>query len=556
MPVLLGLPEEIVLYILTLLDPQDTISCQLACRALNTLVNTSPRLQFSLALDFIGYTLPLVPRSNLGPSAGLKLLREHHWNWLRPNNVRPTQHNLRAHSILSKYAGGVYARAFGISGFLGANSTIGSLEFYQIPSRNLDAEFKCWSLASLGSDIRDFTFDPDQDLLVLLELPNAVSQYSSTCTVHLKMLSGGGAHPRALVPTMVADFAEDAGLEGTMPNWNYHFEVVGQLLAILFRSRSQVRPSWVVVWDWVRGVEVTRVSTIGGWHSSFILLDQYTLLLPSSNNPPYTKKFSRNNTFGSIGVHVFDPKANTTTPPRLTSLFHLPSLDQKQVRPIFRLRCTPNVRAASQSHSRPKVFESLSEHPLVAIDVHLSRCRGSGEITESAGTLYVPGNVFLNSTGYTQENSVFHDIFRKFYAHSVPEVPWYKWVCYTSWVDAGDSQAKSNCLMYGYRMGTISSRVGAMSPASRIHLLDFNQYRLKTRKARTLHAPDRGAGQSCLWSVFSGKESTVDKKYTEVVLEVEGGVGIFDEVVLDDEHVILVRKGELGTEPSLLIYTF
>ncbi|KAL5631746.1 hypothetical protein ACGC1H_007300 [Rhizoctonia solani] len=534
MSALLSLPEEIVLYILTLLDPQDTISCQLVCRALNKLVTTSPRLLFSLALDFLGYRLPLVPRPNLGPSANLQLLREHHSNWLRPNNIQPTQHSLLAHSISSKYAGGVYAQAFGISGFLCTNSTIGNLEFYQIPSRNLDAEFKRWSLANLGSDIQDFTFDPDQDLLVLLELPNVAPQYSPTCIVHLRMLSRGEAHPRALIPTMVADFA-GAGLEGTIPNWSYHFEVMGQLLGILFRSRSQVRPSWVVVWDWVRGVEVTRVSTIGGWHSSFILLDQRTLLLPNSNSH-YARKLSQVNTFGSIEVYGFDPKANTTTPPRLTSSFNLPSLDEKQVRTTLRLRCTPNVRPANQPHSRPKVFESLSEDPLVAIDVQLSRFRGSGEITELAGTLYVPGSTFLDSTRYTQENSVLHNIINKFYAHSVPEVPWQKWVSHTSWVDAGDSQAKGNCLMYGYRMGTLSHRVGIMSPASRIHLLDFNQHRLKTRKARAPHAPSREAGQSSLWSVFNGKESLVDKKYMEAVLEVEGGVGIFDEVVLDDEH--------------------
>ncbi|CAE6523313.1 unnamed protein product [Rhizoctonia solani] len=555
---LLGLPEEIVLYILALLDPQDVISCQLVCRPLNTLVSASPRLLFSLALDFLGYKLPFVPRSNLGPSASLKLLREHHSNRRCPSNIQPTQHGLRTHSISSKYACSVYAQAFGIRGLLGTSPTVRDLEFYQIPSKNLDTEFKRWSLENLGPGIRDFIFDPDQDLLVLLEFPNAAPQHSPICTIHLRTMSEGKAHPRALVPAMVATFAEGAGLGGGMPSWNYHFEVMGPLIGILFRARSQKRPSWVVVWDWVRGIEVTRISTAGGWHSSFVLLDQQTLLLPSSSrdNLSYTSKFFRNDTIGSIKVYVFDPKANTTTPPRLISSFSLPSLDQKQVRSTLRLRCTPNVRPVHNPYSRPKAYESSSEHTLVGIDVDLSRFQGSGEVTESAGTLYVPASVFLQIGCYTQETSMLYSIINKFYWHSAPEIPWYKWACHTSWVNTGDSKAKGDYLMYGCRMGALSNSVGIMGPASRICLLDFNQHRLKRRKSKMPPVSNRGVEQHSLWSVFAGQEASGDKKYTEATLEVEGGVDIFDEIVLDDEHVILARKGRLGSGPSLLVYTF
>ncbi|KAH7339297.1 hypothetical protein B0J17DRAFT_356307 [Rhizoctonia solani] len=257
MSTFLGLPEEIALHILTLLVPQDVRSCRRTCRTLNTLVAASPRLLFSLALDSLGYTLPLVSRSNLGPSEGLKLLQEHYSNWLCPNNIQPTRHNLRPNSVSSKCVGCVYAQGFGTSGFLGTNATIRDLEFYQMPSKNLGVEFKRWRLESLDPGVQDFIFDPDQDLLVLLELPNTASPYSPTCTIHLRTIGGGEVHPRALAPTMTVNFAENAGLEGIVPNWNYHFEVVGDLVGILFRSRSQKRPSWAVVCDWVRGVEVT-----------------------------------------------------------------------------------------------------------------------------------------------------------------------------------------------------------------------------------------------------------------------------------------------------------
>ncbi|CAE6478144.1 unnamed protein product [Rhizoctonia solani] len=554
MSTLLGLPEETVLHILTLLSPPDLRSCRQTCCAINTLVATSPRLLFFLALDSLGYTLPLVPRSNLAPSEGLKLLQEHYSNWLRPNNIQPTRHSLRPHSVLSKCVGGVYAQGFGISGFLGTSATIRDLEFYQTPSKNLGVEFKRWRLENLGPGVQDFIFDPDQDLLVLLELPNAVSPYSPTCTVHLKTMGGGEAHPRALAPTMAINFADDAGSEGIVPNWSYHFEVMGDLVGILFRSRSQKLPSWVIVWDWVRGVEVTRVPTTGGWNSSFVLLDQQTLLLPRSDNPHYARPFCKRNEFGSIGVYIFDPKATATNPPLIKASFSLPSFDQRYFLSSIKLRCTSNVRSTNRSHGRPRVYEPCSEHPLVAIDVHLSQLRASGQITDSAGTLYVPGNVFLDSDPYSQETSVLHTLLNMICTRSAPEVPWHKWVSHASWVEMGDSQAKGDCLMYGYRMGTLSNRIGITDPASGIHLLDFNQRRFKTQKAKVSRTGNSLAEKHGLRSVFSDVETPSKTKYTETVLGVEGGVGMFDEVILDDEHVIICKGGR-GAEPSLLVYT-
>ncbi|KAG8719892.1 hypothetical protein FRC11_003281, partial [Ceratobasidium sp. 423] len=239
---------------------------------------------------------------------------------------------------------------------------------------------------------------------------------------------------------------------------------------------------------------------------------------------------------GSIEVHVFDPEANTSTPPHMVSLFSLPFFGRKCARSILRLRSTPNTRSAYQAQGRPKVYESASKHPLVGIDMHLSQPRGSGHITESVGTLYVPASVFLGSGDHVRETSIFQNIINRIYSCSVPEMPWCKWAHHTSWVDAGDTQASGDCLMYGHRMGTLSNRVGIMSPASRIHLLDFNPQRLEGRKAKALQASNRSAEERNLRSVFSNGESYTTRKYTETVMEVEGGVDIFDEVILDDEH--------------------
>jgi hypothetical protein len=150
----------------------------------------------------------------------------------------------------------VYAQSFGTGNFLGRTSAINALEFYQMPSNNSGTEFERWGL-EIEPGVQDYIFDPDQDLLVLLQLSNATNQYSATCTIHIRTMSENQIHPRALTPAITANFAGSGGLEGAVPNWNYHFEVVGELVGILFRSRSREIPSWVVVWDWVRGIEVT-----------------------------------------------------------------------------------------------------------------------------------------------------------------------------------------------------------------------------------------------------------------------------------------------------------
>ncbi|CAE6345828.1 unnamed protein product [Rhizoctonia solani] len=554
MSTLLCLPEEIILHVLAFLGSPDLRSCQQACRALNGLVSASPRLLFSLALDSLGYTHPLVSRPDISPSESLKLLKEHYLNWSRPNRIQPRKHGLRAHSTSSKYAGGVYAQSFGTGSFLGTNSVISDLEFYRMPSNNSGTGFERWSL-DMDPGVQDYIFDPDQDLLVFLELPNATAQYFATCTIHVRTMSENKAHPRALAPTMTANFANNGGLEGAMPNWSYHFEVVGELVGILFRSCSRKIASWVVVWDWVRGVEVTRTPTVGGWHSSFILLNQRTLLFPRSNDPDYAGKPSKNDTFGYIEVLHFDATVDTSTAPRIVSLFCLPSFSQKYVRSTLRIRCTPNVRPTDRSRAKPKAYEPSSQHPLVAIDLHLSQLQSSGQMSESAGTLYVPTSVFLVPEHYAEATSGLRALIKRFYARSVPEVPWYKWAYHTSWVNTGHSQSNNDCLMYGCRMGTLSNRVGIMNPASQIHLLDFNHRRLKTMQSEPFK-PSDGTAEKCIWSlVFGIEDSSTEARHTETILEVEGGVDIFDEVILDDERVIVVRKG-LSTEPSLSVYAF
>jgi hypothetical protein len=85
-------------------------------------------------------------------------------------------------------------------------------------------------------------------------------------------------------------------------------------------------------------------------------------------------------------------------------------------------------------------------------------------------------------------------------------------------------------------MGTLSNRVGIMGPASQIHLLDFNNHRLKTMQPESYKALNVTSDKCALDSTFRNRGSNTEIKHMETILEVGGGVDMFDEVILDDER--------------------
>lgn len=253
----LHLPDEMIHYTLVLLHPKDIRRCQEVCRTFYSVITTSPFLLYILALDSLGYALPSVPRPNFNAAECLELLHQHRRHWLQPHTIQPTKYELYPSTCgaPSKYVGGVYLQPARVSGLAENSGVTRGLHLYQLPSKNLGVGFSQWRLGDLGVDAKDFTIDPDQNLLVLLELPAAAVPSLGLCTVHLRTMTTNESHPRALVPAMATNFTQHGGL--AVPDWSFDFKVLGQLVAILFRSRSREIASWVVVWDWNQGIEVT-----------------------------------------------------------------------------------------------------------------------------------------------------------------------------------------------------------------------------------------------------------------------------------------------------------
>lgn len=256
---LLEVPDEVQLKILENADPQDIRSCQSVCRTFYNLIVSSPQIQYILSLDTLGYAMPSVPRLDLTTRQKVEFLERHRRNWSFPGNLQPTEYVIQLSDAgnVYRFDGGVYTHSLHIAPNSRTSAIVG-LHFYQLPSPNLGLEFREWCIPNLGLSARGFDIDTAQDLLILVELANPIRSWSEGCWIHLRTMSDNSQHPNAALPFLIAEFTESEGdLESRIIPMLFDIEVVGSLLAILFRSRTQQITSWVIVWDWNRGVEVT-----------------------------------------------------------------------------------------------------------------------------------------------------------------------------------------------------------------------------------------------------------------------------------------------------------
>jgi hypothetical protein len=137
------------------------------------------------------------------------------------------------------------------------------LDLFQLPSINKGIEYRHWAHEDLGVDARDFTIEPDFDLLVILEMgdhppivgaaqgfPNATQYFN----VHLRSLQTCLPHPDAaqsVITHSLPSFARSS--------WSFYFQVVGRHLAVLFLiGLDQIEVTCQLkVWDWTTGNAVT-----------------------------------------------------------------------------------------------------------------------------------------------------------------------------------------------------------------------------------------------------------------------------------------------------------
>ncbi|KAH7926864.1 hypothetical protein BV22DRAFT_1032479 [Leucogyrophana mollusca] len=116
----------------------------------------------------------------------------------------------------------------------------GGLSCVQLPSRFRGIEEKRWTLANFGFNVRDFTIDPSQDLLVLLEATGLHQSF----IVHLRSLSTGAPHSLAGGPTIIHSPCP-------LDTWKFAIQICRQRLGVLIQdSPIDNNDRELMVWDW------------------------------------------------------------------------------------------------------------------------------------------------------------------------------------------------------------------------------------------------------------------------------------------------------------------
>ncbi|KAJ3557915.1 hypothetical protein NM688_g1216 [Phlebia brevispora] len=330
------LPTELLVGILERLPYEDLLSCKAVCRRLYTLVKECTSLQYTAQLAITG--MEDNPRNTLSKSDKLIRLKDYRriWDNLAAEDATfYKQHVPIRDGPAWELTGGVLSQNVGSR----------AIEFKQLPSRLRGIEEKTWKV-EFGFDIRDFTADPGQDLLVVVQ-----AMRKKECRVRFLSMSTGQRHREARHETVSFE-------RRTISRPSTHeIRVNGPYVGVLVKE-IHTAAGWchLSVWDWRTAEEVYSV-THRYWSFCFF---QDCFLLLAEFTPPEVQ---------SQGSLVVVDLANTDAPPRRLDL--LPCLAGATSIYNMELLCEPGSRWAPPSGQNPP-FHVSREDRLIVLLVHVT----------------------------------------------------------------------------------------------------------------------------------------------------------------------------------------
>lgn len=256
---LTSLPVELVLKIFALLDWRTLLVCREVCRLFCSIVE-GDEAQYEIELAVSGMVDG--PPSPFTTSDRLALLKERNAAWESLRWVESQDVPMMRGHIWELY-GGVFAQS----------STPDVLHFRQLPSKYRTIEEKTWRVG-LDMHVRDFTMDPAQDLLVLIEEPTPSPNANATThsiLIHLRSLTTGDRHKLAPQPAILVH-ALDAPNDGA----TYTLQVCDHLLGVLLTRHGDTEAE-LTIWNWTTGKVILRgssfkIATFAFLSSRFLLV--------------------------------------------------------------------------------------------------------------------------------------------------------------------------------------------------------------------------------------------------------------------------------------------
>ncbi|KAF7985318.1 hypothetical protein HWV62_6503 [Athelia sp. TMB] len=233
------LPYELVLKILDMLDFRALVICSQA---------DSSALRYTIELGVSGTEDG--PSGGLKPGDRLQRLLDYQKAWSDLKWTGDKTIPMGPGAGVWELAGGVLGQAIGRRS---------SLRFTQLPSNYRGIQEKCWVVDTKSFDLRDFTMDPSQDLLVLVERPrNPVHarRAPSDHQIRLLNMSIGAPHRAARVPDL------DCSVPMSGDGVSVVIRICGDHLAILFKNLGE-RKCALRAWNWKTGRLQYALSGVG-----------------------------------------------------------------------------------------------------------------------------------------------------------------------------------------------------------------------------------------------------------------------------------------------------
>lgn len=281
------LPAEVLMSILGDLPLRDLCACQATCKRFNSFVRNTLPLQYRIELEAAGLLDgPPGPLSTY-QRMQLVLQRQRMWRtlkWTRKDVVPYATEDCLTYELFGR----VFCQGKGSKG----GATTRFLAMTELPSCYMDAPRRyIIDNEQLGIAVWDFTMDPVQNLLILIEHTHEDS--AAPWRVHFRTLDSPGPHPRArsavLEPILHSGHADLVESE-------FSIKVHTNLVVILFRPMVEGGSDHVFVWDWTtsRGCQPLVASghfinfailsveamVVAAMSSDRVTLDVYTFHIP------------------------------------------------------------------------------------------------------------------------------------------------------------------------------------------------------------------------------------------------------------------------------------
>ncbi|CAE7212593.1 unnamed protein product [Rhizoctonia solani] len=581
-PTLLGLPQEIIVYILAWTLPQDLLKWRQACRLLKQFIDGSAELQYLIELYSFGYVPPSNPRHDILYPEKLRLVKEHQRQWKTTSWTQVDMYPLKkrnSSSVSSTYdfCGGIYAQGFSLPG-IGEHTR--RLDLYQLPSVNRGTPWKQWSIEDLGVDVRDFVMQPDYDLLVLLEINKSLPRsnpdgiegapdLTQYFTIHLRTLGTNQPHPDAARPTISYS---TPSYRRTRPS--FYFQIVGRYLAVQFLISSVSSEKFQLrVWDWTTGKDVTYIEPWRAGAESFTFLSDRLVLIPCLQVVSENEDGLHDpRTHGKLIVFTFtDPMGDQPArEARPIASFDLPNA----ANPFLDLqglscRCdpapVPSFRSATRHDGIPKLFDLAPENRVLCLKM---RSQAVIPVDQVESTLYIQFADLVRAVSHLLDEPADKPMLN---------IPWKDWAKGTSWVDTDLLFTGNECYVFGQRVVSVGLDRSEMDSEmeeidtlirrfSSLCVFDFDPIRVKRAELSSesgveIFDPKKdsilgvwGEGPS-LRSTFVEGEHAADAPFTLRKTLINERLGHHYYVMVDEEHVVMVLQ-RFGRESSLIVYSF